>query len=50
MVEKARTMSLIFGGMCSGIFGLDAFQGFVFYFGLITFVTLVIVFRIGFKA
>ena len=48
-LNSLRAMTLIFGGMTGGIFGLDGLQGIIFYFGLILFVSLVIAVRLGFK-
>lgn len=50
LLEKARTMTLIFGGITAGILGLDGLQGLIFYFGLITFVSLVLAISLGFSA
>ncbi len=43
-------MTLIFGGVTAGIFGLDALQGLIFYFAMVTFVSVVIAVRLGFQA
>lgn len=42
-------MTLIFGGIAAGIFGLDGLQGLVFYFGMVIFVSFVIGAVLGFK-
>ncbi len=49
-IGNMRTLTLIFGGMTAGIFGLDGLQGIAFYLLLISMVSLLIVVMLGFKA
>eukprot|EP00347_Sterkiella_histriomuscorum_P021272 403334589 len=48
-LNNLRTLTLVFGGMASGIFGFDGLQGMMFYLVLILFVSLVIAVRLGFN-
>lgn len=49
MISNCRTMTLIFGGMTAGIFGLDGLQGMLFYLALVVIVSIIIAVRLGFS-